>query len=556
MLRRRAQHEQKIYFASLSCRTIVYKGMLTTDQLEAFYPELHDPDLASALALVHSRFSTNTFPSWPLAHPYRLIAHNGEINTVKGNRNWMRAREALLASDLIPGDLERLFPICTPGASDSASFDEVLELLHLGGRSLPHAVLMMIPEAYQQNPVRWTGPPGVLRVPLLADGALGRSRRGDVHRRHHDRRGARPQRPASRPLLGDDRRPGDLRLRGGRARHPQDQVQRKGRLRPGCIFLVDLEQHRVVDDEEVKAELAAALPYAEWVRGASTSPTLPDRQHIVHSHSSVTRRQQIFGYTHEELRLIVAPMANAGAEPIGSMGSDTPLAVLSENPRTLFDYFSQLFAQVTNPPLDAIREELVTSLASSIGPEQNLLAPGPDSCRRIVIDFPILESDELAKLVRINRSGETPGYAAHTVHGTYELDKGAQGLADRLEELCAEVDAAIAGVRRSSCSATATRPPSWRRSRRCCSPLPSTITWCGVRAATTGRPRRRSRRRARSAPRRAAHRLRRIAAPSTVPGVRVRRGPRQAAEAVHDRRPRKGRLQHHQVAGQVGVLSG
>ena len=445
VLRRRAQHEQKIYFASLSCRTIVYKGMLTTDQLEAVYPELHDPDLASALALVHSRFSTNTFPAWELAHPYRLIAHNGEINTVKGNRNWMRAREALLASDKIPGDLNRLFPICTPSGSDSASFDEVLELLHLGGRSLPHAVLMMIPEAYQQNPEMdparrafyefhsslmepWDGPAAVTFTDGTTIGAT------------LDRNGLRPARywVTTDGLVIFASEAGVLDI-------PQDQVQSKGRLRPGRIFLVDLDQHRVIDDEEVKAELAAAEPYAEWVaQGHINLSDLPERQHIVHSHSSVTRRQQIFGYTHEELRLIVAPMANAGAEPIGSMGSDTPLAVLSENPRTLFDYFSQLFAQVTNPPLDAIREELVTSLASSVGPEKNLLAPGPESCRQIVINFPILDSDELAKLVRINRSGETPGYAAHTVHGTYELDKGAQGLADRLEELCAEVDTAIA----------------------------------------------------------------------------------------------------------------
>src|SRR5665647_3163825 len=408
VLRRRAQHEQHVYFASLSCRTVVYKGMLTTAQLEAVYPELHDPDLASALALVHSRFSTNTFPAWELAHPYRLIAHNGEINTVKGNRNWMRARETLLASDLIPGDLDRLFPICSPEGSDSASFDEVLELLHLGGRSLPHAVLMMIPEAWQQNaemdPSRrafyefhssliepWDGPAAVTFTDGTTIGAT------------LDRNGLRPARywVTTDGLVIFASEAGVLDI-------PQNMVQSKGRLRPGRIFLVDLEKHRVIDDEEVKAELASAEPYAEWVSAGHINLTdLPERQHIVHSHSSVTRRQQIFGYNHEELRIIVAPMANTGAEPIGSMGNDTPLAVLSDNSRTLFDYFSQLFAQVTNPPLDAIREELVTSLASSIGPEQNLLAPGPDSCRQIVINFPILDSD-------------------------------------RLEELCAEVDAAIA----------------------------------------------------------------------------------------------------------------
>jgi glutamate synthase (NADPH/NADH) large chain len=444
VLRRRAQHEQKVYFASLSCRTIVYKGMLTTDQLEAVYPELHDPDLSSALALVHSRFSTNTFPAWELAHPYRLIAHNGEINTVKGNRNWMRARETLLSSDLIPGDLDRLFPICSPEGSDSASFDEVLELLHLGGRTLPHAVLMMIPEAWQQNtemdPARrafyefhsslmepWDGPAAVTFTDGTTIGAT------------LDRNGLRPARywVTTDGLVIFASEAGVLDI-------PQDEVASKGRLRPGRIFLVDLDQHRVIDDEEVKASLASAEPYAEWVaQGHINLNDLPERQHIVHSHSSVTRRQQIFGYNHEELRIIVAPMANTGAEPIGSMGNDAPLAVLSDNSRTLFDYFSQLFAQVTNPPLDAIREELVTSLSSSIGPEKNLLDPGPDSCRQIVINFPILDSDELAKLVRINHSGETPGYAARVIRGLYKLDEGADGLRARLEALCAEVDEAI-----------------------------------------------------------------------------------------------------------------
>ncbi len=445
VLRRRAQNEQNVYFPSLSCRTLVYKGMLTTDQLEEVFPELHDPDLASALALVHSRFSTNTFPAWELAHPYRLIAHNGEINTVKGNRNWMRAREALLQSDLIPGDLTRLFPICTPSGSDSASFDEVLELLHLGGRSLPHAVLMMIPEAFQGNPEMdperrafydfhsslmepWDGPASVTFTDGTVIGAT------------LDRNGLRPARywVTSDGLVVFASEAGVLDI-------PQDKVVSKGRLRPGRILLVDLGQHRLIDDEEVKAELAAAEPYAQWVAdGHVNLDDLPDRQHIVHSHSSVTRRQQIFGYSHEELRLIVAPMANTGAEPIGSMGNDAPLAVLSDGPRPLFDYFSQLFAQVTNPPLDAIREELVTSLTSTIGPERNLLDPGPDSCRQIVIGFPILDSDQLAKIVRINRTGETPGYAARVVRGLYDIEGGVEALEARLDAMCAEVDAAIA----------------------------------------------------------------------------------------------------------------
>ncbi len=444
-LRRRAQNEVQVYFPSLSARTLVYKGMLTTDQLELVFPELHDPDLTSAMALVHSRFSTNTFPAWELAHPYRLIAHNGEINTVKGNRNWMRAREALLQSEKIPGDLDRLYPICTPGGSDSASFDEVLELLHLGGRSLPHAVLMMIPEAYQGNtemdPARrafyqfhgslmepWDGPAAVTFTDGTVIGAT------------LDRNGLRPARywVTKDGLVVFASEAGVLDI-------PQANIATKGRLQPGRVFLVDLAQHRVIDDEEVKRELAAEHPYADWVaQGHLNLDDLPERQHIVHSHASVTRRQQIFGYTHEELRLIVAPMANTGAEPIGSMGSDTPLAVLSDSPRPFFDFFTQLFAQVTNPPLDAIREELVTSLSSTIGPERNLLDPGPESCRQIVIPFPILDSDQLAKIVKINRDGAgVAGFATHVIRGLYELEGGPQGLADRLEAIFGEVDQAI-----------------------------------------------------------------------------------------------------------------
>ena len=375
-LRKRAEKEADVYFPSLSARTLVYKGMLTTDQLDQFFPDLADERVASALAVVHSRFSTNTFPSWPLAHPFRYIAHNGEINTVMGNRNWMRAREALLDSDLIPGDLERLYPICTPGASDSASFDEVLELLHIGGRSLPHAVLMMIPEAWENHAEMdrkrrafyefhstlmepWDGPACV----VFSDG----SQIGAVL----DRNGLRP----SRYWVTDD---GLVVLASevGVLDLDPATIVRKGRLQPGRMFLVDTDEHRIIEDEEIKAELAAEHPYDEWLHaGLVHLDDVPEREHIVHTHASVTRRQQIFGYTEEELRILLTPMANTGAEPIGSMGTDSPIAALSEKPRLLFDYFSQLFAQVTNPPLDAIREELVTSLAGSIGPEANLLDP-------------------------------------------------------------------------------------------------------------------------------------------------------------------------------------
>ncbi|WP_239346924.1 glutamate synthase large subunit [Frankia sp. CiP3] len=444
-VRKRARREAGVYFPSLSARTTVYKGMLTTHQLSAYFPDLDDPRFASAIALVHSRFSTNTFPSWPLAHPYRYVAHNGEINTVRGNRNWMRAREALLASDLIPGDLRRIFPICADGASDSASFDEVLELLHLGGRSLPHAVLMMIPEAWENHDEidsarrafyrfhsalmePWDGPASIAFTDGTVIGAV------------LDRNGLRP----SRYWVTDDglvvmaSEVGVLDL-------PAHRVVQKGRLQPGKMFLIDTAQGRIVDDEEIKSDLAAAAPYGEWLHaGLIALDDLPEREHVVYGHSSVRRRQQVFGYTEEELRVIIAPMARAGVEPIGSMGTDTPVAVLSGRPRLLFDYFSQLFAQVTNPPLDAIREEMVTSLGRTLGPEGNLLAPSPASCRLVHLPFPVISNTELAKIVGINDDGDMPGFAAVTVRGLYDVDGGGTALAERLDEICRGVSEAIA----------------------------------------------------------------------------------------------------------------
>jgi glutamate synthase (NADPH/NADH) large chain len=445
-LRKRAEHETDVYFGSLSGRTLLYKGMLTTAQLGTFYPDLADERVASALAVVHSRFSTNTFPSWPLAHPFRFIAHNGEINTVMGNRNWMRAREALLASDLIPGDLDRLFPICTPGASDSASFDEVLELLHMGGRSLPHSVLMMIPEAWENHlemdPQRrafyefhasliepWDGPACV----VFTDG----SQIGAVL----DRNGLRP----SRYWVTDD---GLVVLASevGVLDLDPATVVRKGRLQPGRMFLVDVDEHRIIEDDEIKGELAAEHPYDEWLHAGLIHPAdIPEREHVIHTHASVTRRQQVFGYTQEELRILLTPMANTGAEPLGSMGTDTPIAALSDQPRLLFDYFAQMFAQVTNPPLDAIREELVTSLAGTIGPESNLLDPTPAACRQIVLPFPVFDNDDLSKIRHINRDGDMPGFITHLSRGLYEVDGGGGAMARRLDEICAEVSAAIAG---------------------------------------------------------------------------------------------------------------
>ena len=443
-LRKRVEHELGVYFASLSARTIVYKGMLTTSQLEPFYPELSDPRVASALALVHSRFSTNTFPSWPLAHPYRYISHNGEINTVRGNRNWMQAREAMLTSTVIRGDVTRLFPICTPGGSDSASFDEVLELIHLGGRSLPHAVLMMIPEAWENNPSMdpgrrafyefhstfmepWDGPANV----CFTDG----TRIGAVL----DRNGLRPGRfwvtDDGLVVLGSEAGVLDI---------DPASIVRKGRLQPGLMFLVDTEAGRIIEDDEVKAELAADQPYDEWLHaGLIHLDALPEREHIVHTPESVARRQETFGYSEEELRLIVEPMARTAMEPIGSMGTDTPIAVLSSRPRMLFDYFSQLFAQVTNPPLDSIREEIVTSLSSIIGPEGNLLEPTAAHCRQVVLPFPVVDNDELAKVLHINHDGDQPGFAGVRISGLYPVAGGGEALERRLNEIFHEVDAVI-----------------------------------------------------------------------------------------------------------------
>ena len=452
VVRKRIEHElpaeQQTYFPSLSSRTLIYKGMLTTPQLGMFFPDLHDERVVSALALVHSRFSTNTFPSWPLAHPYRYIAHNGEINTVQGNRNWMRTRESMVASELIPG-LERAFPICSTGGSDSASFDEVLELLHLGGRSLPHAVLMMIPEAWENNPTMdpakrafyryhaalmepWDGPASVCFTDGTVIGAV------------LDRNGLRP----SRFWVTDD----DVVIAAsevGVVSIDQSKVVKKGRLQPGKMLLIDTAQQRIIDDEEIKSSLANAAPYQQWLdEGQVSLATLPEREHVVFSRGSVLRRQQVFGYTHEELKVILAPMASSGAEPLGSMGTDTPIAVLSARPRLLFDYFQQLFAQVTNPPLDAIREEVVTSVGTSVGPEGNLLDATPESCRQLTLPFPIIDNDELAKIIHINDDANFDHLRSVVVAGLYRVADGAAGMRSALDAIRSEVSAAIeAGAR-------------------------------------------------------------------------------------------------------------
>jgi glutamate synthase (NADPH/NADH) large chain len=435
-LRKRAERDAGVYFPSLSSRTMVYKGMLTTMQLPQYFPDLRDERCRSAIAIVHSRFSTNTFPSWPLAHPFRFVAHNGEINTVRGNRNRMHAREALLASAKIPGDLSRLSPICTPEASDSASFDEVLELLHLGGRSLPHAVLMMIPEAWENDTTMdpaerafwqfhaslmepWDGPACV----TFTDGAVV----GAVL----DRNGLRPGRwwrtIDDRVILASESGVLDV---------PSAQIVAKGRLQPGTMFLIDTVEGRIVSDDEIKQRLAGRQPYAEWLHaGLLDLKTLPDRVRVQPNHESVVRRQISFGYTEEDLRILLTPMAASGAEPLGSMGTDTPTAVLSQRSRLLYDYFVELFAQVTNPPLDAIREEVVTSMARVMGPEQNLLAPSAASCRQIVLPRPVLDNDELNKLVHINDDGDHPGLKSAVLRALYDVERGGEGLADALEDL-------------------------------------------------------------------------------------------------------------------------
>jgi glutamate synthase (NADPH/NADH) large chain len=429
------------YIVSLSSRTLTYKGMLTADQIAPMFRDLTDPDVESALALVHQRFSTNTFPSWPLAHPYRFVAHNGEINTLRGNINWMKAREALCRSDVLGDDLEKIVPIIREGGSDTAIFDNVLELLVMAGRSLPHAILMMIPEPWQNHesmsPARrafyeyhsslmepWDGPASIAFTDGTVIGAI------------LDRNGLRPSRyyVTKDGLVVMASEVGVLDI-------PAENILVKERLHPGKIFMIDTAQGRIVDDEEIKRELAEAQPYAQWLKDnlihiddLPAAPSLPPPDHV-----TVGTRQIAFGYTLEDLRFLMGPMATAGEEPLGSMGTDTPLAVLSNRPRLLYDYFKQLFAQVTNPPLDAIREELVTSMDSSIGPERNLLKAEPESCRQIACKYPIIDNDHTAKLRDINQ----PGFRSITIPMLFRPDQDGPGLERAMGELCARASDAV-----------------------------------------------------------------------------------------------------------------
>lgn len=429
------------YVPSLSSNTLVYKGMLIGDQIDATFPDITDPAVESALALVHQRFSTNTFPSWPLAHPYRYMAHNGEINTLRGNINWMRAREALCESELLP-DLKTIFPIVLEGGSDSAVFDNVLEFLVMGGRPLPHAILMMIPEAWSGHESMgeerkafyeyhgclmepWDGPASIAFTDGTVIGAV------------LDRNGLRP----SRYYVTKD---GMVVMASevGVLDIPPENVLIKERLHPGRIFLVDTAQGRIIDDAELKHAFATEHPYQEWLQQHLVPlEELPAPPHVHEpDHETVLQRQQLFGYTHEDLRLLLAPMALKGEEPVGSMGNDASLAVLSDRPRLLYDYFQQLFAQVTNPPLDAIREELVTQMATTIGPERNLLRPEPESCRQIKLKTPVLDNEELARI----RYVDLPGFRSITLPMLFSVAEGGSGLDRALQELCRKASQAIA----------------------------------------------------------------------------------------------------------------
>ncbi|MGO2481870.1 glutamate synthase large subunit [Glutamicibacter sp. BW77] len=446
-IRRRAHNKIGVYFASFSAQTIVYKGMVSTAQLEPFYPDLSDARFASRCAIVHSRFSTNTFPSWPLAQPFRSIAHNGEINTVKGNRNWMRARQSTLSSSLLGEVPEELFPICTPGASDSASFDEVAEMLMLSGRNVSEAIMMMIPQPWENDETMdadlrafyeyhsmliepWDGPAAV----CFTDGQMA----GAVL----DRNGLRP----ARWWVTDD----DLVVLAsevGVIDTAEQHILAKGRVAPGKMFAVDLAGGRIVPDAEIKAQVAAAKPWREWVSAnLKTLDDFPDLEHVRHSSASVQLRQLTFGYTTEELRILLAPMASTGAEPLAAMGTDTPIAALADRPRLLFDYFTQSFAQVTNPPLDAIREELVTSMGTSIGPDGNLLSLDRVPQTHISLDYPVLSNDQLAKIVNL-RDEQGEKYSLK-VRGLYRPAGGESELRARLQEICEKVSAAVnRGVR-------------------------------------------------------------------------------------------------------------
>ena len=445
---RRLPGDRGLYIASLSARTIVYKGMLLAGQVGKYYLDLQDERVASALALVHQRFSTNTFPTWIRAHPFRMIAHNGEINTVRGNVNWMAARHAAMSSKVFGADLDKLWPLIVEGQSDSACFDNALELLVIGGYSLPHAMMMLIPEAWAGNPLMdeerrafyeyhaalmepWDGPAAVAFTDGRMIGAT------------LDRNGLRP----ARYLITDD----DVVLMAsemGVLDIPQHKIVKKWRLQPGKMFLIDMEAGRIVEDEELKSRLAVAKPYRQWIEQSryflADLPLVDSKGAMNRAPTALLDMQQAFGYSQEDIKFILTPMVNAGEEAIGSMGTDAALPVLSNKNRSFYDYFQQLFAQVTNPPIDPIREEIVMSLTSFIGPKPNLLGiDETDPPLRLEVHQPVLSNDDIAKLRNIDRL--TQGrYRSLVLDMTYPVTQGAAGCADAVQALCAAADKAVA----------------------------------------------------------------------------------------------------------------
>ena len=438
------------YIPSLSCRTIVYKGMLNASQLQVFYPDLADERVESAIAMVHSRFSTNTFPSWPRAHPYRYISHNGEINTLRGNVNWMRARQALFSSGLFGDELTKALPVIDAEGSDSAILDNVLELLYLSGRSLAHALMMMVPEPWQHHesmaPEKrafyefhsclmepWDGPASIAFTDGIRVGAT------------LDRNGLRPARyyvtSDSRVIMASEAGVLDI---------PADEIVAKGRLQPGRMFLVDTAEQRIVSDEDLKRRITGEHPYTEWVRDWLVKLTeLPPPPRVIEpDHETVLRRQEVFGYTAEDVRLVLNSMATTGTDPVGAMGNDQALAVLSERPQLLYSYFKQLFAQVTNPPIDAIREEIITATEMAIGPEGNLLEPNPRSAHQLEMPSPVLSNEELEKIRALSTgdaSGKPDGHGFRTITLPilFRVADGGAGLRKAIEQVRERASEAI-----------------------------------------------------------------------------------------------------------------
>ena len=435
------EDKEIFYIPSLSSRTIIYKGLLLAPQIASFYGELADPEVDSALCLVHQRFSTNTFPSWRLAHPFRYVAHNGEINTLRGNVNWMHARQSILESPAFGPDIEKLFPIVEDGSSDSSAFDNAVELLFQSGRSMPHVMAMLIPEAWAGNPHMkpekrafyeyhaslmepWDGPAAIAFTDGRVIGAT------------LDRNGLRPGRYV---VTKDDIVV--LASEAGVLDIPAANVKKKGRLQPGKMFLVDTVQQRIISDKEIKQQLVSRQPYEEWLKEKQiTLDQLPEPSRVYGANpDTLLRRQRAFGYSEEDMKMILEPMASKGEEPIGSMGTDTPLACLSDRPQMLFSYFKQLFAQVTNPPIDAIREEMVMSLSSFIGSERNILAETSQNCHTLKLPHAILTNRELEKLRRVS----TGDLLATTLPTHFRSEDGEAGLKRALDELCQRASLAV-----------------------------------------------------------------------------------------------------------------